>query len=65
MASRWSSVRPSVRFVRFRTMSKFQWLVTNIVETEFGIANEQISSIMTELSARHTSVVSFPDNNLS
>ena len=36
-----------------------------IVEIWFGIVNGQISSILTELSARDMSVFSFPDDNFS
>ena len=37
----------------------------DIVEIWFGIANGQIRQIFTELSARDTSIFSFPDDNLS
>ena len=37
----------------------------DIVEVWFGIANGQISSNFTELSARDTPIFSFPDDNLS
>ena len=37
----------------------------DIVEIWFGIVNGQISSILTELSARDTPIFSFPDDNLS
>ena len=37
----------------------------DIVEIWFGIANGQISSILTELSARDTPIFSFPDYNFS
>ena len=66
------SVRPSVRFsFPDDNLSKYQWIFTklgmciDIVEIWFGIANGQISSIFDELSARDTSILSFPDYNLS
>ena len=37
----------------------------DIVEICFEIANEQICQLLTELSARHTSVFSLPSDNLS
>ena len=37
----------------------------DIVEIWFGIANGQILQFLTELSARDTSIFSFPDYNLS
>ena len=37
----------------------------DIVEIWFGIANGQILSNFTELSARDTPIFSFPDDNLS
>ena len=54
-------------------LSKYQWLFTklgmciDIVEIWFGIANEQISSIFDKsyLPATHTSIFSYPDDNLS
>ena len=59
-------------YFRFRMItSKYQWIFTklgiciDIVEIWFGIANGQISSILTELSARDTSGFSFPDDNFS
>ena len=69
MVSRWSSVSPSVCpsvHVSFPddNLSKHQWIFTklgmciDIVEIWFGIANGQISSILTP-------IFSFPDYNLS
>ena len=37
-------------------------MYADIVEIWFGIANGQISLIFTELSARDTSIFSFPDD---
>ena len=63
-------VCPSVRFsFPDDHLSKHQWIFTklglfvDIVEIWFGIANGQISSNFTELSARDTPIFSFPDNN--
>ena len=67
-----SVVRPSVHFsFPDNNLSKHQWIFTklgmciDIVEIWFGIANGQISSNFTELSARDTAIFMFPDNNLS
>ena len=67
------SARPSS--VRFSfpddNLSKHQWIFTklgmciDIVDIWFGIANGQISSIFTELSALDTPIHSFLDDNLS
>ena len=81
MVSRWTSVclsvrpsvvRPSVRFsFPDDNLSKRQWIFTklgmcpDIVDIWFGIANGQISSNFTELSARDMPIFSFPDDNLS
>ena len=72
MVSRWSSVCPSVRFsFPDDNLSKHQWIFTklgmciDIVEIWFGIANGQISSKFSELSARDTPIFSFLDDNLS
>ena len=53
-------------------LSKYQWifaklgLCTDIVESWFGIANGQISTIFDEvICPRDMPVVSFPNNNLS
>ena len=52
-------------------LSKDQWIFTklgviiDIVEIWFWIANGQISSFLTELSASNTSIFSFQDINLS
>ena len=66
------SVRPSIRFsFPDDNLSTPQWIFTklgmciDIVEIWFGIANRQISSNFTELSARDTPIFSFPDYNLS
>ena len=63
-------VRSSVR-ISFPgdNLSKCQQIFTklgmciDIVEIWVGIANGQFSSILIELSVRHTSVFSFPDDN--
>ena len=68
MLSSWSyvcqsvslSVRPSVFSFPDDNLSKYQWIISklgmciDIVEIWFGIANGQMSSIFTELCARHT-----------
>ena len=67
MVSRWMSVCLSVRLsvFCFRMMSKYQWIFTklgmfiDIVEIWFGIANGQILSILTELSARDSIMVRY------
>ena len=52
-------------------LSKNQWIFTklgvyvDIMEIWFGIANRQILSVWTELSASNTSIFRFLDNNLS
>ena len=52
-------------------LSKHQWFFTklgmciDIIKIRLGITNGQMSSILTELSARDTSEFSFQDNNLS
>ena len=52
-------------------LSKHQWIFTklgmriDIVEIWFGIANGQISQIVTELSAQDKPIFSFLDDNLS
>ena len=66
-----SYIRPSVISFLDGNLSERQWVFTkfgiciDIVEIWFGIANGQISSILTELSARDTSFFSFPDDDLS
>ena len=47
-----------------RSLTKLA-LCIDLKEICFGIANGQISSIFTELSARDTPIFSFPDDNLS
>ena len=65
---RLSSVRI---FTSDNNVSKCQWIFTklgvciDIVDIWFGIVNVQILSIFDELSARDTSVFSFPDDNFS
>ena len=68
-----SSIVPATRpYFLFRAMtSKYEWIFTrlgiciDIVEIRFGIASGQISPSLPELSARHMSVVSLADDNLS
>ena len=72
MVSCWPSMCPSIRFSFLDdNLSKHQWIFTkngmciDIVGIWCGIANGQISSNLTELSARDTPIFSFPDDNLS
>ena len=74
MVSCWMSVSPcyvSVFSFLFDNLSKYQWIFTKlgmcivILEIWFGIANGQISSILTEFSAHHTSVFLFSEDSLS
>ena len=75
MVSGWLSMclsydRPSVFSFPHDNLSKCRvffklGVFIGIVEIWFGIVNGQISSILTELSARDTSLFSFPDDNFS
>ena len=68
MVSSWSfmcpSVLPSVFSFLEQIFTKLGMCIDS-VEIWFGIANRQISSILTELSARDTSIFLFLDDNLS
>ena len=72
MASRWSSVCPSVCFsFPDDNLSIHQWIFTKLVcalilwRSGLGLLMGKFRQFLTELSARDTPIFSFPDYNLS
>ena len=62
--SKWFWIIENFELLEFE-LSRFHCMCIDIVEIWFWIANGQISSFLLQLSARHTSVFSFPDDYLS
>ena len=71
LSIRLSYVCLSVALFPNNSLSKCQWIFTklglfiDIVDIWFGIANGQIFFCLTEISAHHTSLFSFLDDNFS